>query len=213
MLQNFAFAEDFIRMEDYNPIVVPSDVSVSLSKNTYLVSNVVVSGVAESDTQAFDNGLYSAKFIAFRALKNTIQDSILSEDSDTIDSAIAGFVPVDGHFEDTKYTAKFEILFDKDKIASLITEAKIIGQQKSRSGGESIVAKISIKNDIKNWIKMRDRLDKSSIKYSIISLNLNEIELLFTKINITKLTNDLNDNNLELVQNRNFYFIKIPLFS
>ena len=213
MLQNFAFAEDFIKMEDYNPVIVPQEVMVSLSKNTYLVSNILVSGIAESDTQAFDNGLYSAKFIAFRALKNTIQDNILSEDSDTIDSAMAGFVPVDGHFEDTQYTAKFEILFDKDKIASLITEAKMIGQQKARSGGESIVAKISIKNDIKKWIKMRDRLDKSSIKYRIISLNLNEIELLFERINIIKLTNDLKDNNLELAQNRNFYFIKIPLFS
>ena len=89
----------------------------------------------------------------------------------------------------------------------------MIGQQKARSGGESIVAKISIKNDIKKWIKMRDRLDKSSIKYRIISLNLNEIELLFERINIIKLTNDLKDNNLELAQNRNFYFIKIPLFS
>ena len=67
-----------MKMEDYNPIIVPDDVVVSLSKNTYLVSNVVVSGVAESDTQAFDSGLYSAKFIAFRALKNTIQDNILT---------------------------------------------------------------------------------------------------------------------------------------
>ena len=51
-----------------------------------------------------------------------------------------------------------EILFDKDKIESLINEAKMIGQQKARSGGESIVAKISIKNDIKKWIKSSDAL-------------------------------------------------------
>lgn len=207
------FAADFISMEDYRQIVVPDEVDVKLSNNTYLVTNILVSGFAESDAQAFDNGINAAKFIAFRAVKNKIQDSTLPEDSETIDSAMAGFIPNGGSFEDGVYNAKFDILFDKDKIASLISENRMIGEQRARSGNQSIVARVAIKENIENWVKVRSRLNKKSIQYAIISLNLDQVELLFKDINVDKLANDLKTADLEIVPNRDFYFIKLPLFS
>ncbi len=207
------YAGDFVDIKSYNPIIVPDTVEVMLSNDTYLVSHIAVSGFAESDTQAFDNGLYAAKFIAFRALKNKLYDSSLLEDSEVIDSAMVGFVPVDGTFEEGNYRAQFDILFDRDKIANLITEFKMVGQQKARTGSESIVARISIKNDLKTWIKIRERLNKSKIPYLVISLNLNEVELLFKQVNAENLTKDLKENDLDFVPNRDFYFIKLPFFS
>ena len=208
-----AFAEEFIAMQNYQPIEVPSEVEVKVSHNTYLVSNIAVSGTAESDAQAFDNGLYQAKFIAFRALKNVLHDSLLAENNETIDSAMVGFVPNGGSFEDSNYVSNFNILFDKDKIASLINENRMLGERKARSGNQSIVARIAVKNDIANWVKVRNRLDSASMQYSVIGLNLDEVEILFKNINVDKLTEDLKTANLDIVPNRDFYFIKVPLFS
>ncbi len=208
-----SFAADFINIEDNQPIKVPEEIQVKVSDTVYLISNIYVSGNAESESQAFDNGLYNAKFIAFKVLKNNIQDSFLAEDNETIDAAMTGFVPNGGIFEDGNYQAKFDILFDKEKIATLISENKIVGIQRTQSGKESIVARIAIKNDIANWVKVRSRLEQNNINYSLVSLNLSEVEILFKNINILKLTDALNGAKLEIVANRDFYFIKVPLFS
>lgn len=188
-------------------------IEIKEMSDVYVAKGVVVRGDAISDTQAFDLGFQDAKLAAFQALKNHTSNPDLPEIDTYIESVVTGFVPVKNNFENGIYSSEYEIILDKNKFASLVTKNRSLSTLNPNGKNGKIIARIIIKKDINTWIKIRNRLNESSLDYKILNLTLNEVEIMFNASNVEALSQQLKSANVEMVQNGNFYFLKLPLFS
>ena len=197
----------------------------------FTVTDVVVSVIAENKQAAEQDMLAKAKIVGFEFLKTYLGAQSANPSEDQIDSFVTAFSPrqilISG---DNVYIGTFEISYDKYAISHFMTTSLINSKRNVLNGqmndeynnvdksdpsnGERIIifARVSTHNDLGTWVKIRNKIASSSLRFSVLSIAIDKAELAFYNTNNIELLATLDDVGLKLVKNNNFNYIKLPIF-